>query len=120
MILIQYLLVSAVVGLLVLLLRHHGTARSSAGTKIAFILFIVFAIFAVLEPSIVTEFAQWLGVGRGTDLLVYGLVAGLGFASLHTYLRFKDLEERHAKLVRAVALRSAENSEQLADDESAS
>lgn len=106
--LIQYLLVAASIGLLLLFLRKRGTARAAAGTKIAFVLFVMFGIYAALRPGDVTVVAGWLGVGRGTDLLLYALVVIFTFATLNIYLRFKEMELRYARLARAIALQHAE------------
>lgn len=107
MILIQYVLILVSGSLLVFFMRHHGTTRASAGAKLCFLAFVGFSVFAVLRPADISCLAHWMGVGRGTDLLVYGTVVGLAFVTLHTYLRFKDLQLRHAQLARAVALRDA-------------
>jgi hypothetical protein len=109
--LIQYLLILAVVLLLTFFLRHHGTTRAAAGVKIGFALFLVFGVFAVLFPDQVSHLASVVGVGRGTDLVLYGLVVAFGFATINTYLRFKELELRYARLARAIAIRSAESPE---------
>jgi small membrane protein len=106
--LIQYLLVAFSVALLVLFLRKRGSAKTAAGTKIAFILFVIFGIYAALRPGDVTIVAGWVGVGRGTDLLLYALVVIFTFATLNIYLRFKELELRYARLARAIALQHAE------------
>lgn len=106
--LIQYVLVVGAVGLLVLFLRKRGTAKSAAGVKMAFLLFVVFGVYAVLRPQDVQGVANLLGVGRGTDLLLYALVVVFTFATLNAYLRFKELELRYARLARAIALRQAE------------
>lgn len=105
--LIQYALILGAGGLLLLFLRHHGTSRASAGAKLCFLAFVGFSVFAVLRPADISGLAHLVGVGRGTDLLVYGLAAGFAVVSLHTYLRFKDLQARHAELARALALRDA-------------
>jgi hypothetical protein len=52
--------------------------------------------------------AHWLGVDRGTDLMLYALIIAFSFTTLSTYLRFKDLELRYARLARAVALEGAQ------------
>jgi hypothetical protein len=52
--------------------------------------------------------AHWLGVARGTDLMLYALIVGFSFSTLSTYLRFKDLELRYAQLARAIALERAQ------------
>jgi small membrane protein len=106
--LIQYVLVASSIGLLVLFLRKRGSARTAAGTKLAFVLFLVFGIYAALRPGDVQAVATLLGVGRGTDLLVYTLIVVFTFVTLNAYLRFKELELRYARLARAIALRHAE------------
>ena len=106
--LIQYILVVFSFGVLLLFLRKRGTTKSAASVKLAFMLFVVFGIYAVLRPGDVTVVAGWLGVGRGTDLLLYALVVVFTFTTLNAYLRFKELELRYARLARAIALRQAE------------
>jgi small membrane protein len=105
---IQYLLIIAVIVILVLFLRNHGTSKGRASNKIAFVLFVVFGVFAVLEPDYVTDLARLVGVGRGTDLVLYGLVVAFTFVVINTYLRFRDWEQRQARLARAVAISAAE------------
>jgi len=108
MIIIQIVLILAVILLLLFFLRHHGKSKTAASVKIGFSLFMIFGVLAVLFPDEVTTVANWLGVGRGTDLLLYGMVVAFGFATINTYLRFKELELRYAKLVRAVAIQNSE------------
>jgi len=108
MIVIQIVLIIAVIFLLLFFLRHHGKSKTAASVKIGFSLFMVFGVLAVLFPAEVTTVANWLGVGRGTDLLLYAMVVAFGFATINTYLRFKELELRYAKLVRAVAIQNSE------------
>jgi small membrane protein len=106
--LIKALLILAVLVLLVFFLRNHGTSRSGATVKLGFALFVALGVLAVLLPDQVSRLAQMVGVGRGTDLVLYMLVVAFGFATINTYLRFKELELRYARLARAVALRGAE------------
>jgi small membrane protein len=40
--------------------------------------------------------------------MLYALIIAFSFTTLSTYLRFKDLELRYARLARAVALESAQ------------
>ena len=69
-------------------------------------------VYAVLRPNDTTVVAHWLGVDRGTDLMLYALIIAFSFTTLSTYLRFKDLELRYARLARAVALEGARVPEQ--------
>lgn len=104
---IKILLILAVIGLVLLLLRSHGTNRGGAFVKIGMAIFLVFAAYAVVRPDDVTWVAARLGVGRGADLVLYILVVGFGFFAISTYLRFKELELKYARLARAVALNEA-------------
>jgi hypothetical protein len=106
--LIQVLLVGSSIVLLVLFIRKRGSTRTAASTKLAFVLFVMFGIYAALRPGDVQAVATLLGVGRGTDLLLYALVVVFTFATLNAYLRFKEIELRYARLARAIALRQAE------------
>lgn len=105
---IQVLLISAVVALLVYLLRSRTNAKAKAWVKVGYILFVIAAIYAILRPDDTTVVANWLGVDRGADLLSYALMIAFVFTTLSTYLRFKELELRYARLARAVALLSAQ------------
>jgi hypothetical protein len=104
---IQVLLIGAVVALLVYLLRSRTNAKAKAWVKVGYVLFVIAAIYAILRPDDTTVLANWLGVARGADLLTYALAIAFVFTTLSTYLRFKELELRYARLARAVALQSA-------------
>ena len=105
--LIKPLLVIALLVIGLVALRGRGSNRTSAYLKIALGLFFLFAIYSVLFPEQITQIASFIGVGRGTDLLLYVAVIGFIFFTVFTYAKFKDLETRIARLARAVALASA-------------
>ncbi|HZA11985.1 DUF2304 domain-containing protein [Mycobacterium sp.] len=105
---IQLLLIAAVIALLVFLLRSRASAQSKAWVKVGYLAFILAGIYAVLRPDDTTVVANWLGVDRGTDLMVYALVIAFAFTTLSAYMRFKDLELRYARLARAIALAGAQ------------
>jgi hypothetical protein len=109
---IQVLLIVSVLALLVYLLRSRASARSKAWVKVGYVLFVVAGIYAILRPDDTTVVANWVGVDRGTDLLEYVLIVAFAFTTLSTYLRFKDIELKYAKLARAVALQDARVPEQ--------
>ena len=108
---IQGLLITSIVALLVYLLRSRRNAQSRAWVKVGYVLFVIAAVYAVLRPNDTTVVAHWLGVDRGTDLMLYALIIAFSFTTLSTYLRFKDLELRYARLARAVALEGAQSPE---------
>jgi len=108
---IQGLLITSIIALLVYLLRSRRNAQSRAWVKVGYVLFVIAAVYAVLRPNDTTVVAHWLGVDRGTDLMLYALIIAFSFTTLSTYLRFKDLELRYARLARAVALEGAQRPE---------
>lgn len=104
---IQALLILSIVALLVYLLRSRTSAKSRAWVKVGFVLFVLAAIYAILRPDDTTVVANWLGVDRGADLMEYALIIAFAFTTMSTYMRFKDLELKYARLARAVALEGA-------------
>jgi hypothetical protein len=105
---IQGLLITSIIALLVYLLRSRRNAQSRAWVKVGYLVFVMAGVYAVLRPNDTTVVAHWLGVDRGTDLMLYALIIAFSFTTLSTYLRFKDLELRYARLARAVALEGAQ------------
>ena len=101
--LIQTLLLLAVLGLALYFLSNRKKARAKAGVKIGFVLFIILSVWTVLRPDDLTVVARWLGVSRGTDLLLYMLVVGFVFTTMSTYMRLREQELRYARLARAGA-----------------
>ena len=105
---IQGLLITSIIALLVYLLRSRRSAQSKAWVKVGYLVFVLAGVYAVLRPNDTTVVAHWLGVDRGTDLMLYALIIAFSFTTLSTYMRFKDLELRYARLARAIALEGAQ------------
>ena len=104
---IQALLILSIIALLVYLLRSRTSARTKAWVKVGAVLFVIAAVYAILRPDDTTVVANWLGVDRGADLMEYALIIAFVFTTLSTYMRFKDMELRQARLARAIALQNA-------------
>ncbi|HZU48595.1 MAG TPA: DUF2304 domain-containing protein [Mycobacterium sp.] len=104
---IQLLLIFSIMALLVYLLHSRRSAQSRAWVKVGYVVFVFAAVYAVLRPNDTTVVAHWVGVARGTDLMLYALIMAFSFTTLSTYLRFKDLELRYARLARAIAIEGA-------------
>jgi hypothetical protein len=114
---IQVLLICSIIALLVFLLRSRRNVRSRAWVKVGYILFVLAAVYAVLRPDDTTVVAHWFVVRRGTDLMLYALIMAFSFTTLSTYMRFKDLELRYARLARAIALDGAQPPDERLDAE---
>lgn len=109
---IQILLIASIISLLVYLLRSRRRAQSRAWVKVGYVVFVLAGVYAVLRPNDTTVVAHWVGVDRGTDLMLYALIIAFVFTTLSAYMRFKDLELRYARLARAIALEGAQPPEQ--------
>lgn len=106
--LIQILLILVAVAFLVVYL---GYFRSVLRDRL--IAFGIFAsvVFAVLFPDLTTTVANAVGVGRGTDLILYLLVVGSVFAVVMLATRLISIENTLTELVRQLAISNAERPE---------
>ncbi|GAB89293.1 DUF2304 domain-containing protein [Gordonia rhizosphera] len=108
MIWFQILAILGIVALVAFFIVHRGTARASAWVKLLFVAFVGFGVYAMLRQDDVTWVANKLGIQRGLDLVLFLLVIAFAFTTISTYLRFRELEIKYARLARAVALQAAE------------
>jgi hypothetical protein len=111
---VQVLLLLAILAVLLILIRRGHTVRGRAFKRLAFVAFLVATVYAILRPRDVTWVANRIGVGRGTDLLLYCLAMAFFAWAVNTYVRFRNLEARFAELVRAVALQNAQPPAEIA------
>lgn len=109
--LIQIVLLVSI-GLVALLLgRSTSSARHMAFRRLFLLLFVVGSAAAILFPGVLTRVANAVGVGRGTDLLLYILVIAF-IGSLAMASRRATEQGRKLTLVtRALALQEARNDE---------
>lgn len=101
---IKIILIVALAVIALLLLRTSQGARHQAIRRLLLILFAVVTVGSVLVPDLWNQVARRLGVGRGSDLLLYGLIiAFLGY-TVTSYLRFRAMEQQLTRLARRLAL----------------
>lgn len=74
------------------------------------------AAVAIARPELTAIVARFLGIGRGTDLVLYVAILGMVFGFFAVYVRMRRIESDLTKVVRELALRSA----QPPDDQSRS
>jgi hypothetical protein len=107
--LIKILLVAALLGIAGFLVWAPRGAPHLAARRLLLLAFAAGAALSVIYPGTWNRAAKFVGVGRGTDLLLYCLiVAFLGFV-VTTYIRFREVEERMTMLARRLALDEAEH-----------
>ena len=105
-VLIQLLLIVVVIFVAARLLRGRG-ARTQAVRRLGLLVFAALAVWSILFPSVWNRFAKLVGVGRGTDMVLYALVVAFLSFTLTTYVRFREFETRYTKMARRLALDEA-------------
>jgi hypothetical protein len=106
-VLIQIILIVATLGGLVLLLQRRSAARTRAWKRLILVGLAAAAIVSILNPGLTTKVANFLGVGRGTDLLLYALTAVFLYVVAGVYLKFRDVERQLTVLARRHAIDEA-------------
>lgn len=89
-----------------MLTRSRG-ARHQAIRRVLLMMFVIAAASSVFVPEWWTKAANFVGVGRGTDLLLYLLVLVFLTYVATTYRRFRHIEEQNTELARGLALLQA-------------
>lgn len=95
---------SIIVICLILIAVYAGTKRLSGFQVLGVACFTVIGIVLVVFPNASTRVANFLGIGRGTDLILYLAVLGGLFVASNFYFRFKRHEQALITLARQSAI----------------
>lgn len=99
--LIQFILIPVfLLGMLIYVRRFRTLLRD----RLIAILIGGIAILLILNPDWTAFLAREFGVGRGTDLMIYLSVTGLGFFCLTLWAKLQDMEVRLTRIIRTQAL----------------
>ena len=79
-------------------------AKQTAWRRLGILVFAIAAVVVVIFPGITTTVARFVGVGRGADLLLYGLVIVVLYNMLMQAKQRNASERRLTKLAREVAI----------------
>lgn len=100
---VRLLLLAAIAVAVAWVVRSRHSGRRQAIVRLGVLALAATWTLAVLRPELVTEVAHAVGVGRGTDLLLYLLIVAFTFATVGLYRKVRDLEEHIADLTRGQA-----------------
>ena len=100
--------IPAVIAAVYYSLRARSSLRGQARRKIFAFLTVVAGVIAVIFPDTLQVMAEWVGVTRGTDLLLYVLALVIIYLVGSTSVRFREQEARTVLLAREQALAEAE------------
>lgn len=99
------LLALAMVGLIAV--RGRRSASHLALRRLAGVVILSLGAFSVLVPNVVTSIANAVGVGRGTDLILYVLAVSSLFVWASLYRRVHELESELVRLSRRIAIQDS-------------
>ncbi|MDQ4490976.1 DUF2304 domain-containing protein [Sinomonas sp. ASV486] len=106
-VIVQLVLVVAVVLVSLALMRGGSNARHLAIRRLLLMVFALAAAVSIFIPEILTRIAQFFGIGRGTDLVLYALILCFFVFTSTTYQRFRQSETALTRLARRIALDEA-------------
>ena len=92
----------------VLLTRSSAGARHQAIRRAGLVLFVIVTVAIIIQPSLVSGIARAVGVGRGTDLLLYVLAVAFVWFLAAYYGRMRAMNRQITALTRALALTQAQ------------
>lgn len=101
---IKILLIVAFAAFAVFLMLPGRGARHLAIRRLAMVVVLAVTVVAVAFPVTINNVAHFLGVGRGTDLLLYGLIVVFVGNSILTQRRHRLIERQVTELARIVAI----------------
>src|SRR5262245_19321710 len=100
--------IAVVLGLRSLVKAVRGTGRGARLVQLAFAGGWLLAAVCLAMPDMTTSLARQLGIGRGADLVLYGLALGSFWFAMFTYYRLSALRRDITGIVRHLAIREAE------------
>jgi len=86
--------------------QRHEIVR---GELVSWFVFWLAVIFLVWWPDFSQRVAEFVGVGRGVDLVVYLALFLVFYLIFRIFVRLERIEKNITKIVRKVALDEAEN-----------
>ena len=110
----QVLLIIAMLGIGVYLLRSTPTAKHLALRRGLVILVLVLGVVVILLPGVLTALAHLVGIGRGADLLFYAAIVAFLFYVVVDYKRSIEAQRANTRLARELTLVEARLDDALA------
>lgn len=103
---IKIILIAGALGFGVLVLRDNVPGNTLL-RRLGGLAVVVLGIIAVLWPMVTTYVANAVGVGRGTDLVLYVLVMVFIYNAVAMSQRMHRMERQLTLLIRELAIRDA-------------
>jgi hypothetical protein len=105
------IILSVLLFFVLLMIRNYENLKIKVASRLLVLIFVALFLTFVMFPDLLSELANHLGVGRGTDLLLYFLTIGFILFIGIVFKKFLELEREVVKLVRALSIERFVNRE---------
>ncbi|QQR91590.1 MAG: DUF2304 domain-containing protein [Myxococcales bacterium] len=97
-----------ILSLLIVTTFYRGVVtHGRAGVWLLWFMLFVATFIAILMPNMTADIARFVGIGRGTDLVLYSFVVASLIAFFLIFVRMRRVDREITKLVRDIAIRHA-------------
>jgi hypothetical protein len=111
---IQAILIVAMLAVAFYLLRARESARHLAIRRGLVLLAVVAAVVVIILPGLLSLLAHAVGIGRGTDLLLYAFIVAALFYVVTDYKRSVQANRANTQLARELTLVEARLADAIA------
>lgn len=105
MIYLQIIISLFIVAILVKLFRQRQAHKMSPSSFVIWFLLWLAVVVAFWQPDATTYLANWLGIGRGSDLVIYLSVLAIFYLLFKIFVRLNKIDSEITKIVRKDALK---------------
>lgn len=105
----SFIFIGAVVVGVIAIWRLGDTSHGRATKRLIVTAFAGLVVLTILFPETTTAAANFIGIGRGADLVFYLTSIGLMFLAALTYISIRRVEDRIAEMVANQAVADAVN-----------
>lgn len=112
MILMQYILIGIASIGIVNLLRQLGQKKINVSNSIKWFLLWGVIIVVAIDPDSTTKVANFFGIGRGVDFMMYAAFIFIFFLIFKLLLRINQLDKNITKIVNHLAVKDSKNNKQ--------
>lgn len=95
-------------GVITFLAKKQISPATKATARLGLLFLSVFLIVSIIFPKATTLLANFLGVGRGTDLVIYCTTFGLLAFAIISLTKYRKIEREMTRLVRSIALNESQ------------
>lgn len=107
--LIQFILLVIIAAAAFGAVRQFRQGGLSVRRLVVWIALWVVAAVIVILPQTATLIANIVGVGRGSDFIIYLSIVGLAYLVFRLFMKMEDMEREITRLVRELALKDTKD-----------